>query len=70
MTVKMKLVCRCELTASCRKQTDYLQTQPTSPMEPNKRAILAHLDERGWQGAEQAAPTPPQGSTPQPVTVP
>lgn len=57
MTVKMKLVRRCELTASCRRQTDYLQTQPTSPVEPNKGAILAHLDERGRQGAEQAALT-------------
>lgn len=59
MTVKMKLVRRCELTASCRRQTDYLQTQPTSPVEPNKGAILAHLDERGRQGAEQAALTHP-----------
>lgn len=28
MTVKMKLVRRCELTASCGRQTDYLPTQP------------------------------------------
>lgn len=55
MTVKMKLVRRCELTASCRRQTDYLQPQPTSPVEPNKGAILTHLDEQDRQGAEQAA---------------
>lgn len=47
MTVKMKLVRRCELTASCGRQTDYLQIQPMSPMEPNKEAVLAHLAERG-----------------------
>lgn len=63
MTVKMKLVHRCELTASCGRQTDYLQIQPMSPTEPNKGTILAHLDERGLQGAEQAVPTPLLGST-------
>lgn len=36
MTVEMKLVRRCELTASCRRQTDYLQTQPTSPVSQTK----------------------------------
>lgn len=63
MTVKMKLVHRCELTASCGRQTDYLQIQPMSPTEPNKGTILAHLDERGLQGAKQAVPTPLLGST-------
>lgn len=63
MTVKMKLVHRCELTASCGRQTDYLQIQPMLPTEPNKGTILAYLDERELQGAEQAAPTPLLGST-------
>lgn len=40
---EMKLLHRCEMTASCRRQTNYLQTQPTTPTQPHKGSQPASL---------------------------
>lgn len=56
----MKQVRSCELTASCRRQTHYLQTQPTRLLDPNKGDDRAHWVREGWQGAKQAVPSLPE----------
>lgn len=40
---EMKLLHRCEVTGSCRRQTNYLQTQPTTPTQPHKGSQPASL---------------------------